>query len=76
MTCIHVKDNGAGIKDSALPHIFEPFFTTKPSTKGLGLGLSISFNLAKEMNGSLNVKNLEIGGAEFILCLPKIKNKI
>jgi len=76
MTCIHVKDNGAGIKDSALPHIFEPFFTTKPSTKGLGLGLSISFNLAKEMNGSLNVKNRKTGGAEFILCLPKTNNKI
>ncbi len=69
--CIHVKDNGIGIDENTLPHIFEPFFTTKPSSKGLGLGLSISFNLAKEMNGSLRVKNLKTGGAEFILCLPE-----
>ena len=80
--CVKIKDNGAGIKENNLPHIFEPFFTTKPSSKGLGLGLSISFNLAKEMNGSLSVTNhnsaaktfvkmtIEESGAEFILCLP------
>jgi len=72
--CIQVKDNGGGIEDSTLPHIFEPFFTTKPSSKGLGLGLSISFNLAKDMNGSLNAKNIiednKVSGAIFSLCLP------
>ena len=68
--CIKVQDNGAGIEDNNLPHIFEPFFTTKPSSKGLGLGLSISFNLAKDMNGSLKARNHENGGAQFILCLP------
>jgi len=68
--CIKIKDNGVGIEENNLPHIFEPFFTTKASSKGLGLGLSISFNLAKEMNGSLSVKNLKTEGAEFTLCLP------
>lgn len=68
--CIQVKDNGIGIEDNTLPRIFEPFFTTKPSSKGLGLGLSISFNLAKDMNGSLNARNHEDGGAIFSLCLP------
>lgn len=68
--CIQVKDNGVGIEDNTLPHIFEPFFTTKPSSKGLGLGLSISFNLAKDMNGSLNAHNHNDGGAIFSLCLP------
>lgn len=75
--CIEVTDNGVGIEENTLPHIFEPFFTTKPSSKGLGLGLSISFNLAKDMNGSLvavntissnsNIHN----GACFSLCLPE-----
>lgn len=68
--CIHVKDNGTGIDDNTLPHIFEPFFTTKPSAKGLGLGLSISFNLAKDMNGSLKAHNNLEDGASFTLCLP------
>ncbi len=75
--CIQVKDNGVGIEDSTLPRIFEPFFTTKPSSKGLGLGLSISFNLAKDMNGSLVAQNNSAtnnnneAGANFMLCLPE-----
>ena len=69
MLCLTVTDNGEGIEDASLPHIFEPFFTTKPSSKGLGLGLSISFNLAKDMNGSLNAENRDTG-AQFTLCLP------
>ena len=47
------KDNGPGIEQNKLAHIFEPFFTTKPIGKGLGLGLAISANLAKDMNGTL-----------------------
>ena len=70
--CIEVRDNGTGIEESNLPRIFEPFFTTKPTTKGLGLGLSISFNLVKDMNGSLDARNREGGGALFTLCLPSI----
>ena len=70
--CIHVIDNGIGIEASTLPHIFEPFFTTKPSSKGLGLGLSISFSLAKDMKGSLVAENNKNNvGASFMLCLPK-----
>ncbi|RTZ67551.1 MAG: hypothetical protein DSZ29_00595 [Aquificaceae bacterium] len=72
--CIRVKDNGMGIEDDNLSHIFEPFFTTKVSTKGLGLGLSISFNLAKDMQGSLKARNHKQGGAVFSLCLPMVKN--
>ena len=68
--CISIKDNGAGIDNDNLSHIFEPFFTTKASSKGLGLGLSISFSLAKDMQGSLTAKNHPQGGAVFNLCLP------
>ncbi|MGK0270302.1 MAG: two-component system C4-dicarboxylate transport sensor histidine kinase DctB [Cocleimonas sp.] len=68
--CIEVKDNGTGIEESNLERIFEPFFTTKPTSKGLGLGLSISFNLAKDMNGTLDARNHESGGALFTLTLP------
>ncbi|WP_299878669.1 ATP-binding protein [uncultured Cocleimonas sp.] len=70
--CIEIRDNGTGIEDSDLPRIFEPFFTTKPTTKGLGLGLSISFNLVKDMNGSLDARNRKDGGALFTLCLPSV----
>jgi two-component system C4-dicarboxylate transport sensor histidine kinase DctB len=54
-----------------MPHVFEAFFTTKTVGKGLGLGLSISYRLAKDMHGNLSVANPPEGGAIFTLTLPQ-----
>ncbi len=66
-----VSDNGPGIAAEALPKIFDPFFTTKDVGKGLGLGLSISFNIVKDFGGSLRGENPPEGGARFILTLRR-----
>ncbi|WGZ95148.1 MAG: ATP-binding protein [Candidatus Thiothrix putei] len=66
---VSVRDNGTGISESAMPHVFEAFFTTKTIGKGLGLGLSISYRLAREMNGDLRATNAPQGGAVFTLTL-------
>ncbi len=68
--CIRVRDNGVGISADDMPHIFEAFFTTKSVGKGLGLGLSISYRLAKDMQGDLTAGNAPQGGAVFTLLLP------
>jgi two-component system C4-dicarboxylate transport sensor histidine kinase DctB len=68
---IHVRDNGAGISPDAMPHVFEAFFTTKIIGKGLGLGLSISYRLARDMHGQLSVANAARGGAIFTLTLQQ-----
>jgi len=68
---IVVLDNGPGVPRQHLATIFEPFFTTKQSGKGTGLGLYISYQLAREQcAGDLSVENPPQGGAEFILRLP------
>ncbi len=67
---LSVRDNGPGIDTDIIPNLFEPFFTTKATGKGLGLGLSISYRLAREMGGSLDATNHEDGGAVFTLTLP------
>jgi two-component system C4-dicarboxylate transport sensor histidine kinase DctB len=54
-----------------MPHVFEAFFTTKTIGKGLGLGLSISYRLAKDMHGHLAVRNAREGGAIFTLSLQQ-----
>jgi two-component system C4-dicarboxylate transport sensor histidine kinase DctB len=54
-----------------MPHVFEAFFTTKSIGKGLGLGLAISYRLAKDMNGHLSAENSPDGGAVFTLQLPQ-----
>jgi len=61
-------DSGQGIPPESLSRIFEPFFTTKDT--GSGLGLSISYELAKALGGDLNVVS-EVGvGTTFTIRLP------
>ncbi len=67
---LEVRDNGPGIAEADLPRIFEPFFTTKPIGKGTGLGLYVSYNMAGEIGGALEARNLPAGGAAFVLRLP------
>lgn len=67
---VKVRDSGPGIPEGRMSEVFDPFFTTKPVGKGTGLGLYISYGLAREMGGDLYVINHPEGGAEFTLELP------
>lgn len=64
-----VEDSGPGIQDSDLVSVFDPFFTTKPVGSGLGLGLSISYNIVKDFNGSISVDGAGSAGARFFVSL-------
>jgi C4-dicarboxylate-specific signal transduction histidine kinase len=68
---IRVEDNGPGVDESTLSHLFEPFYTSKTIGKGLGLGLAISANLAKDMQGTLTAKHGTPSGLTFILTLEQ-----
>ncbi|MCP3670579.1 MAG: PAS domain S-box protein [Gammaproteobacteria bacterium] len=67
---IHVMDRGPGIAQQDLARIFDPFFTSKPVGQGTGLGLYISYGLARDLGGELMVANRTEGGAVFTLSLP------
>jgi two-component system C4-dicarboxylate transport sensor histidine kinase DctB len=60
-----LRDTGPGLSEDALAQAFDPFFTTKAPGKGLGLGLSISYNIVRDFNGRLMVANHPEGGAVF-----------
>ncbi len=64
---IEVEDNGPGIPPDHALRIFDPFFTTKPT--GTGLGLSVSYQIARAHGGDLSLRNAT-GGAHFALRLP------
>ncbi|MGK2228160.1 sensor histidine kinase, partial [Devosia sp.] len=68
---VSVRDNGPGIKTQDLDQIFDPFFTTKEVGQGLGLGLSISYNIIKDFGGTLSAHNSEGGGACFVVSLDQ-----
>ncbi len=68
---IRVRDNGPGIREADIPHIFDPFFTTKKSGQGLGLGLTISDRILREMNGKIRLAANSERGACFEIALDK-----
>jgi len=67
---VTLRDHGPGIAEAELGQIFDPFFTTKDVGEGLGLGLSISYNIVKDFDGVLRAENHPEGGAVFTIELP------
>jgi len=70
-----VSDTGLGIAPEKLENIFEPFTQLKEGLAdrkgGIGLGLSISRDLARAMKGDLTVESTEGKGTRFTLSLPR-----
>jgi len=71
---VAVLDRGPGMSAEARKHAFERFWRGSAeltaTAGGLGLGLSISDALAKDMDGRLSVATREGGGCVFALELP------
>ncbi|MFT6405463.1 MAG: two-component system C4-dicarboxylate transport sensor histidine kinase DctB [Marinomonas primoryensis] len=68
---IDVKDTGIGIEEDNLDQIFDPFFTQKEVGQGLGLGLSISYNIVQDFGGQIRVTSTPEDGSRFTLELKK-----
>jgi PAS domain S-box-containing protein len=66
---IKVRDKGPGIQEDELKHIFDPFYTRK-KVMGMGVGLTICHGIIEEHKGTIEARNAEGGGAEFIISLP------
>lgn len=62
---VTVRDDGPGLPPGAAEQMFDPFFTTKPMGQGLGLGLSISYNIVRDFGGALWGADHAEGGAVF-----------
>lgn len=77
MLVIKVKDTGIGIPENQLEHIFERFYQLDNShtrkTEGTGIGLALTKELVKLMEGEITVKSPPTGanrGTEFTVTLP------
>jgi two-component system sensor histidine kinase HydH len=66
------RDHGEGISEGDVDRIFEPFFTTR--TRGTGLGLAVARRIVELHGGTLTVRSLPAGGAEFRMTLTERKS--
>lgn len=64
-----VGDTGSGIAADDVAAVFDPFFTTKPVGSGLGLGLSISYNIVKDFGGEISILETGVHGTQFLVSL-------
>lgn len=72
---IFFEDDGPGIDPEDINYIFDPFFTKKKKM-GMGVGLSICYNVVKEHKGNITVSNLKNGGALFMIKIPLEGNEV
>ncbi|MHB1225654.1 MAG: sensor histidine kinase [Gemmatimonadaceae bacterium] len=73
---VNVRDTGRGIAPEKLAAIFEPFVQvdrhlTHESQQGVGLGLAISRDLARAMNGDLTASSVQGAGSTFTVHLRR-----
>ncbi len=66
-----IIDTGHGITEPNIAQIFDPFFTTKEVGQGLGLGLSISYNIVKDLGGTIRAWNEPGEGTVFAITLNR-----
>lgn len=64
---LRIQDTGVGISNEIITRIFEPFYTTKAfsSRRGTGLGLSMVYEMAREMGAGLSVTSTPGKGSMF-----------
>lgn len=67
---ISVKDTGMGIARENLERVFEPFFTTRANDGGTGLGLSVSYGIVADHDGTIEVESEPGKGSTFTIWLP------
>jgi two-component system C4-dicarboxylate transport sensor histidine kinase DctB len=67
---VTIADNGAGISETVRDRLFAPFTTSKPA--GLGLGLGIARDIAREFGGEVDIgQPLPGWSTTFILTLRR-----
>lgn len=70
---IAVADTGSGIKREDLPQLFTKFFRAREDIEGTGLGLWISKEIMRRLDGDLTVQSSEGKGSTFTAKIPLAK---
>ncbi len=80
MLCFTVEDSGIGMTPEVLERLFKPFEQADNSISrrfgGTGLGLHISYALAQQMEGAIEVSSEPGRGSRFVLQIPYRRSEL
>lgn len=64
-----IADNGGGMSEEVAAHCLDPFFTTKKD-KGVGLGLSVVYGIARRHGAEIDIESQEGEGTKAVVKIP------
>jgi PAS domain S-box-containing protein len=75
---VSIQDQGVGIPWEVLTQVFDPYFTSKDlwNTKGLGLGLTVTYSILKKHGGAIDIASRQDAGTTVSMYLPAIDRQI
>jgi len=67
---VSVSDTSTGNPEKILDKIFQLLFTTRPMGQGMGLGLSLAYDIVRAHVGKITVNTTEGEGSQSLIQLP------
>ena len=69
---VDVMDTGVGIAPEHRSRIFDAFFTTKKKVSGVGIGLSVTYGIIRQHQGTITFESTVGKGTTFSVRLPSL----
>ncbi len=73
---ISLSDSGTGMDEKTREKVFKLFFTTKEVGKGIGLGLSIVYEIIKKYGGYVNILSEQGKGTTVNVYIPIVEQAV
>lgn len=69
-----IEDQGVGVIDERQQrHLFDPFYSGRQAGRGIGFGLPVCWQIARNHGGLILHEDLDDGGARFVVVLPRLR---
>lgn len=69
-----IEDQGVGVIDERQQrHLFDPFYSGRQAGRGIGFGLPVCWQIARNHGGLILHEDLDDGGARFVVVLPRLQ---
>jgi two-component system NtrC family sensor kinase len=65
-----VEDRGRGMTPEETGRIFDPFYTTRQAEGGTGLGLSLTYSIVRQHDGTIDIESQPGRGTRVAIRLP------